>query len=128
MGKIAVASEDGRTVASHFGKCRQFLIFTIQAGNAHQTELRVNPGVEAGRGCGGDHSTLASHGHEHFVELFHDCDAVICGGMGLRAAAALEARGILPFTVNPAYPPQGAVLAYLAGQLTRPVGCECEHH
>jgi len=59
------------------------------------------------------------HGHDHshadVVEALAGCDALLCRGMGWRAAEALKAGGVRPVVFTDEMSPEEAVTAYLAG-------------
>ena len=80
--KIAVTYENGE-VFQHFGHCPQFKIFEVKGDSIVNEEI-----VDAG---GSGHGALAAF----LSEL--DVNAVICGGIGGGAQAALAQEGILVF-------------------------------
>jgi predicted Fe-Mo cluster-binding NifX family protein len=131
MKKIAVPSDDGTFIAAHFGRSAFFLVFETENGKVVRKEVRGNaqgggqPG-ECHSADGHDHA----HGHDHATmgEILQDCEAILCGGMGWRAAEALNAFGIEPLMVQTELPAQQAVEAYLAGSLPTGTGfCRCHH-
>ena len=124
--KIAVASDDGSTIARHFGRSACFIIFEIEDGKAKGREVRTNTFTAHARGeCTGDHLAHA-HGHATILEALHDCQAVLCHGMGWRAAEDLKARGIQPLILPGELLPEQALEAYLRGDLQGGKGfCQC---
>ena len=68
--KVAIAA-DGRTVASHFGRCEGYEIAVIEDGEVIQREHIENPGHEPGL----------------LPKLLNemDVDIIVAGGMGPRA-------------------------------------------
>ena len=73
-------------------------------------------------------NTITPHGHNHatMADVLHDCEAILCLGMGWRAAEALKACGIEPLMVQTDLPAHEAVEAYLAGSLPTGKGfCRC---
>lgn len=133
MKKIAVPSDDGIGIAEHFGRCAAFLIFAIEEGKISSQESRANGGGGARHGecqSAGAHAHGPAHGHHHAVmgQILKDCEAVLCKGMGWRAAEALKAQGITPLMVQTGLPAQAAVEAFLAGQLAAGESyCSCHH-
>ncbi len=134
MKKIAVPSDDGVTIAAHFGRSACFVVFDTEDGRVTGKEARANSagGAHHGECHGGAHEHGHEHGHGHNHETMgqtlRDCDAILCLGMGWRAAEALKAFGVEPLMVRTELPAQEAVEAYLAGTL--PVGesfCRCHH-
>lgn len=130
MTKLAVPSDDGLTIANHFGKCAQFIVFSIQ--NEHVTGTEIRPNVSM---CNhGEHAGPTHSGHEHmgghadFVTLLHDCTVVLCRGMGMGAEQALAQNGILPVAVGELSTAREAVDAYLRGALTDTAVPACKCH
>ena len=95
--KIAVASDNAVDIADHFGRSRCFIIFELQDGVIKGTEIRANSHTAFARGeCAGEGHETHAHGHDHagVVGLLKDCEAILCHGMGWRAAEELKANGI----------------------------------
>jgi len=131
MRKIAVPSDDGAVIAAHFGRSASFIVFEIEGGRIVRKELRANnPGPLQHDECHGSGPHGHAHGHNHagMGETLKDCEAILCRGMGGRAAEALEAFGIEPLMVRTDLSAQDAVEAYLAGSLlTSTQFCRCQH-
>ena len=131
MKKIAVPSDDGIYIAAHFGRSAYFLVFETENGRVVRREVRENGqgGGEPGD-CHGAGSEGHAHGHNHATmgEALQDCEAILCLGMGWRAAEALKAFGVQPLMVQTELPAQEAVEAYLAGSIVTGEGfCRCHH-
>ena len=128
--KIAVASIDGSTVSPHFGRSACFLIYADEGGRVVRTETRPNTQTAFAQGvCKGEGESHHEHEHSHagVVQALRDCDVVLCGGMGQRAAEELAANGIRPLIVEAASP-QEAVEAFVAGRLRHKASfCRCQH-
>ncbi len=77
--KVAVAA-DGRDVATHFGRCRQFVVARLEGGRVVEREAVACPPHQPG--------VLPALMRELGVE------AVVCGGIGPRAESMLAAAGI----------------------------------
>jgi predicted Fe-Mo cluster-binding NifX family protein len=94
--RIAVASDDGVSIAGHFGRCAVFVIFEIADQKATKVEERQNSGGHHhGQGeCGHHDHEGANNGHGSFLAVLQDCQAVVCRGMGRRAVIDLAANGI----------------------------------
>jgi predicted Fe-Mo cluster-binding NifX family protein len=131
MKKVAVPSDDGIFIAAHFGRSASFLVFETEDGQVVRKEVRAN--VQGGGNpgeCHGAEEHDHAHGHNHATmgETLEDCEAILCLGMGFRAAEALKAFGIEPLMVETQLPAQEAVEAYLAGSLPTGKGfCRCHH-
>ncbi|MDR3516694.1 MAG: NifB/NifX family molybdenum-iron cluster-binding protein [Azospirillaceae bacterium] len=92
--KVAVASQDGRTVDQHFGQATQFVIYEVAGSVFRVLEHRTSQ-----PSCG-----TAASGHDEdrmqqTVELIADCRAVLVARIGPAAERRLAARGIEAFMV-----------------------------
>ncbi len=131
--KIAVASADGRMLSSHFGRSACFVVFEVADGKIISREERTNSFTAFGKGECTDpdhhHHHDGHHSHADVVNALSDCEVLLCGGMGRRAAEELSARGIRPLIVEADLPAESAVTAYLSGSL-KAAGtfCACSHH
>jgi predicted Fe-Mo cluster-binding NifX family protein len=126
--KIAIASDDGISLSSHFGRCRCFLVYEANGGQVTGPEIRTNGFTAFAKGeCDGQDSHVhVHHSHADIVEALSDCRVVLCGGMGWRAAEEFQSRGIQPLVVKFPGPAAEAVAAYLAGSLNSVVPfCRC---
>ncbi len=100
--KIAVATEDGKMIAAHFGRSPYFAIFEVQDGDVVSQEMRRNTftghfrGGSEGRDHGRhDHQGAGDpHGHRSAWKGLNDCQVVISHGMGRKAWEDLRAREI----------------------------------
>ncbi len=127
--KIAVASEDGVSISHHFGRSRSFLVFETQDKQIVGQSLRENTFTAHARGeCQEAQPHDHHHGHEAIIGALHDCQVILCYGMGWRAAEDLKHNGIQAFVVQGETTPQQAVVDYLAGKLNLAGGfCRCQH-
>ncbi len=109
--KIAVTYENG-TVFQHFGRTEQFKLYEVEDGKVVSSEII---------GTGGTgHEALAGFLAENGV------GAVICGGIGEGATAALEEQGV-ELCSGASGSADAAVEAYLNGELVS-TGTNCDHH
>ena len=128
--KIAVPTNDGVSISTHFGRSSAFLIFETENGQIQSTESKEN-GTTHARAQGACDHHAAEPAHDHHAGILAalaGCEMVICAGMGQRAADALKGRGIqILFTSIPSA--VAAVSAHLAGKLTpaRETFCGCKH-
>ncbi len=123
--KIAAITDDGKTISLHFGRASYYLVATVEDGKIVHTELREkmghghfhnqpHPVHEPGQGHGMD---PASHNkHLQMAEALSDCEALLCGGMGMGAYQSMQSRGITP-VVTDVLDIEQAILAYVQGQL-----------
>jgi predicted Fe-Mo cluster-binding NifX family protein len=123
--KIAAITDDGKLISQHFGRAPYYLVLTVEDGQIVGRELRdklghahfVNqphepelPGQPHGMGA-------ASHNkHLQMAEAIGDCQALLCGGMGMGAYQSMVARGIKPVVTEIREIDQ-AVMAYVEGKL-----------
>ncbi|MCE5302391.1 MAG: hypothetical protein LLF97_04675 [Planctomycetaceae bacterium] len=128
MKKVAVASEDGVNISHHFGRSRCFLIFETEDKQIVGQSLRDNTFTAHARGeCQPGEEHHHHHGHEAIVQALADCEAVLCYGMGWRAAEELKQNDIQAFVLPSEMSPEEAVKTYLAGNLP-PAGEFCRCH
>lgn len=123
--KIAAITEDGKTISQHFGRAPYYQVLTVENGQIVARDLRdklghshfagqphepEQPGQMHGMGD-------ASHKkHLQMAEAIADCEALLCGGMGMGAYQSMVARGINP-VVTEMMDIDQAALAYAAGQI-----------
>jgi predicted Fe-Mo cluster-binding NifX family protein len=106
--KIAITSQNLRTITGHAGKTRRFLIFANDdAGTLTQIERLDLPQSM---------SLHEYHGTEH--PLF-DVDVLITGGHGEHFAERLARYGVTVIATSES-DPQSAAAAYLAGKTLPP--------
>ena len=97
--KIAVITEDGNTISRHFGRAPYYQVVTVEEGKVVNRELRDKlghaqfshdshepdtPGVPHGMG------PSAQDRHGRMAEAIADCDALLCGGMGMGAYQSMQ--------------------------------------
>lgn len=138
--KIAIVTEDGRTISQHFGRAPYYLVVSVEDGQVTGQELRDKVGHrqfaqehhdhehhDHGHGHGHDHDHAADprgHGfdahsqdkHARMIAAITDCEAVIVRGMGRGAYVAMQDAKIRPIVTDLA-DATAAVRAYLDGTL-----------
>jgi predicted Fe-Mo cluster-binding NifX family protein len=123
--KIAIVTDDGSTVGQHFGRAEKVMVVRIEQGRVVEHELRDKPGhrqfshehdPEEGHDGGHGRGPDAHRRHARMAEAISDCQAVICGGMGLGAYESMKSRGIQP-VVTEVVDIDAAALAYAQGTL-----------
>lgn len=123
--KIAVITDDGKTISQHFGRAPYYLVATVENGTITQREIRdklghvhfhnepheeEQPGQPHGFGP-------ASHDrHVRMAEAIADCEALLCRGMGAGAYYSMEQRGIRP-VVTDIESIEAALQAYIDGNI-----------
>lgn len=113
--KIAVASQNFRTVTAHAGKTRRFLVFQAAAGVPPVEIERID--LPMG---------MAMHDfHGEGEHPLYALDVIIAGSAGSGFVARLAARGV-EVALTSESDPLAAVQHYLAGTL--PPAAPHEHH
>jgi predicted Fe-Mo cluster-binding NifX family protein len=84
--KIAVASDDQKTISEHFGRASGFMVFEIENNTISKQEYRENIGKSTGE--------CHSCDHDMMIKNIKDCDVVISYGMGQRIYADLLKNNI----------------------------------
>ncbi len=109
--KIAVITNDGVMVASHFGMAEYYLVITAQAGEVISQEKRLKPHHQL------HPSSEEAHGHDHVDMLapIQDCSILFSGGMRSRAYEHARSAGLEVIMVVGKI--DDAVRKYLDGEL-----------
>ncbi|MBC7194766.1 MAG: NifB/NifX family molybdenum-iron cluster-binding protein [Caldisericia bacterium] len=92
--KILMPSDDGRTISSHFGRTRGFLIFEVEGNEIKSREYLPNTFTGHARGM---HERGIHHQydtHSAIIEALKDVKVVISHGMGRRLYDDLKNVGI----------------------------------
>jgi predicted Fe-Mo cluster-binding NifX family protein len=116
--KIAVCSQNLRTVTAHAGHCRRFMVFDVAEDQVSQPvmlELSIEQTL---------HEMAGSAPHP-----FDGLHILLAGSMGQCARNKLADRGILGL-ITDEEDPQEAVQRYLRGELPdheAASGCTCSH-
>jgi len=106
--KIAVASDDEKHIAHHFGRAKGFVVFEIVNNVPTRLKYRQNIGKSNGN-CG-------SCNHPAMIKNIQDCDLVISFGMGRRIYEDLQASNIKAHVTDET-DVDSAVKQYLEGVL-----------
>jgi predicted Fe-Mo cluster-binding NifX family protein len=127
--KIAVITDDGKTISQHFGRATQYVVVTAEGEKIVKREIRQKAGHKDfsageqhhGHECG----CHAVHGHQQGDEEKHvamasviqDTSVLLAGGMGMGAYESLKSHYIDPVITDVTDIDQ-AIKLYLAGKLT----------
>ncbi len=96
--KVAIASDDGKIISSHFGRTKGFAIYGIE-GTVIKTQAYLeNTFTGHARGLEGADHGIDRHGP--ILEALKDCQVVISHGMGRRIYDDLESAGIEVFVTD----------------------------
>jgi predicted Fe-Mo cluster-binding NifX family protein len=109
--RVAIATEDGKHIASHFRAAPIFVIYTVRQGKFFSAETRVNAlaAIPAEIDCNADCWKVVD-------DVLGDVRVVICSGMGENAYVGLLRRDILPLLTDEKYTDR-ALDEYLRGRL-----------
>jgi predicted Fe-Mo cluster-binding NifX family protein len=123
--KIAVITDDERTISQHFGRAPYYVVVTVENGKIVNRERRDKMGhthfasqPHAQDVPGQPHGMdAASHDkHLQMAEAIADCEALLCGGMGRGAYESMLARHIKPVVTDLQLIDEAA-LAYAQGKI-----------
>jgi predicted Fe-Mo cluster-binding NifX family protein len=136
MKKVAVVTDDGKTISPHFGRARYFLVYELDgegkiasketrpkpSHNHHQEAIEVRRSSNFGAdpaGEDGRHEEGAASDallHDTMLSGVRDCEALIGRGMGAGMFGSIRELGIKPFVTSIAAA-DDAVQAYIKGTL-----------
>jgi nitrogen fixation protein NifX len=91
--RVAVASDSDEDLNAHFGSCRRFLVYQINAGECRLVSLRSTTGADEAE----DSSAFRA-------ELIRDCHVLFVQSIGGPAAAKVINAGIYPLKYAEAKP------------------------
>jgi predicted Fe-Mo cluster-binding NifX family protein len=123
--KIAVITDDSKTISMHFGRAEYYLVLSIEEKKILDRELREKlghshfVGEESGHGQGsGQHGfdPAAQGRHARMAQTIADCQVLLCRGMGRGAYENLTARSIQVILTDIAGIDE-AVQAYIDGNI-----------
>lgn len=121
--KIAVATNDGCTIARDLGRAAYYAVLTVEGGLIVGRELREKQprGWYRATGHAEHHGPASSvpetvQGHNMLVDPIDDCAALLASGIDPVSREQLEEAGIWPVEVEPG-PIEPAVRALMAGAL-----------
>jgi predicted Fe-Mo cluster-binding NifX family protein len=123
--KIAVITDDGKTISQHFGRAQYYLVATVENGQIMNRELRsklghahfVNqPHVEDQPGQPHGMDGDSHNKHLQMAEAIADCEALLCRGMGMGAYESMKVRGIRPLVTDIIIIDE-AVMAFVQGDI-----------
>jgi predicted Fe-Mo cluster-binding NifX family protein/quercetin dioxygenase-like cupin family protein/DNA-binding XRE family transcriptional regulator len=101
--KIAVITDDGKTISQHFGRAPYYEVLTIEEGKIVDRERRnkmghnqFNAQPHAGEHHGANHGMDATSHDKHasMAETIADCKVLLCGGMGMGAYESMRRLNI----------------------------------
>jgi predicted Fe-Mo cluster-binding NifX family protein len=122
--KIAIATDDGKTVSAHFGRASHYLVVTVEQGIIVGREMRDKLSHNHVAGEPHVHQPEQPHGfdpasqdrHARMAEAIRDCETMLCRGMGMGAYESLRSLNIRPIITDIAEVDK-AVSAYVDGSI-----------
>ncbi len=120
---IAVASDDGKSIAGHFGRARGFAIFQVIDNRIESEQYRVNDFTGHARGLEGNHQ---ADKHGPILLALEDCQVVCARGMGRRIYDDLANAGKEVFIVEESIAREAAQ-KYLDQSLRDNPDKSCQH-
>lgn len=120
--KIAVVTDDGKTISQHFGRAKYYQVFEVQNGAIKGIDRRPKVGHHVE---GENHHAEHVEAHEHhgdpaihnaMLANIADCKVLIARGMGYGAFEAIKEAGLEPF-ITDIESTEEAVKAYINGKL-----------
>ncbi|MEI6415869.1 MAG: NifB/NifX family molybdenum-iron cluster-binding protein [Pseudomonadota bacterium] len=115
--RIAITSQNFRTVTGHAGRARRFIVFEADGLSAPREVERIDLD-----------ENMTIHGYDHrAAHPLDNMDVLITGGAGEGFVRNLAARGV-QVVATPEDDPQLAVAAFLAGRiLSASEACNHDH-
>ncbi len=114
--RIAITSQNRKSITEHAGQCRKFLIYDIAGQSVAKrclVELPLNQSF---------------HASPALPDALADVEVLISRGMGRQLFQRLIGYGIQPLLTDET-DPDAAIAAFLAGKLeSRAPGGECHDH
>jgi predicted Fe-Mo cluster-binding NifX family protein len=124
MMKIAVITDDGKTISQHFGRAPYYVVLSIEEGKIVSREMRDKLGHNQFSATGREENHHEQHGldeashnkHARMAGSIADCQVLLCGGMGMGAYESTRRLNIQPI-VTDLRDIEAAVEAYIDGKL-----------
>ena len=123
--KIALITDDGKTISQHFGRAPYYLVLTIEEGKVVNREQRAKmghnqfssqPHSEEHHAAGHGFDSSSHNKHVSMAEAIADCKVIICGGMGMGAYESMRRLNIQP-VVTDLRDIEAAAQAFIDGKL-----------
>lgn len=122
--KIAVITDDGKSISQHFGRAPYYMVLEIENGQIVKREMRDKIGHNQFSAVGPEEHHHEQHGldeashnkHAQMAGSIADCQAVLCGGMGMGAYESMRRMNIQP-VVTDLRDIEAAAQAFIAGKL-----------
>jgi predicted Fe-Mo cluster-binding NifX family protein len=127
-GKIAIATNDGRKVTGHIGRCKSFMIYQLEGNKIVNKELRENVFTHHRMHQGHQHhGEGGGHNHTQLINGLKDCSYLISSGGGWRVVEDLKQNNIIP-VFSDVELIEEAVDKFMNGGLKDDAGLVCNHN
>ena len=129
--KTAVASDDGKTITGHIGRCKMFIIFTTEDREILNKEIRENTFTR--HRAGRQHlqhqhqGEQGPHKHQGVINGLKDCNHLICCGAGHGLVTDLRENNI-DVILTDETDAEKAVKMFLEGKLKSNSDLKCNGH
>ena len=125
--KIAIASDDEKDIAQHFGRTRGFVVVELDGGAERARVYRPNTFTGHARGLEAAGHEVDRHGP--ILRALADCQVVISRGMGRRLYDDLRQAGVQVYITDETDATRAVELYVRGGLVDRPeLGCNHHHH
>jgi predicted Fe-Mo cluster-binding NifX family protein len=122
--KIAVITDDGKSISQHFGRAPYYMVFTVDDKKITNREMRDKLGHNQFSAVGPEEHHGEQHGldegahnkHAQMAGSISDCQVLLCGGMGMGAYESMRRLNIQPMVTN-MMDIEAAVQEYIEGKL-----------
>lgn len=129
--RIAVATDDNKTITGHVGRCLAFAIYDINGEVIERKEIRKNTftlhRMENAQHREHHHGEGQQHSHSSLIEGLKDCSVLLLSGGGWRLIEDLEKNSIKPFLTEEA-DIEIAVHKFAKGELVENKDLTCHRH
>ena len=108
--KIALVTEDGKTISQHFGRVPYYAVITVEdrkivageqrAKSGHHTFVEQDAQLNHSHGQGHGFGQQAHQRHASMAEVIKDCEVLLTRGMGVGAYRSMQRCGIRPVVTN----------------------------
>ena len=123
--KIAFATDDGKTISSHFGQASHYMVVTVENGKTTKHEMRDKLSHQHFANEPHTHDANQPHGmdpasqdrHVQMADAIRDCEAMLCRGMGNGVYTSMRSLNIRPILTD-ITDIEEAVKAYVDGSIT----------
>lgn len=126
--KIAVASDDGKLIAQHFGRTKGFLIYDIEHFAIKSSQYIANTFTHHHHGNHDEHEHHhgRTHSHTGILEALQGCGTVISRGMGRRLLDDFQNNNKQVFITDET-DAEKAVQLLIEGKLVHQPNKSCKH-